>query len=124
MNAQQMPLRLDRTEFLDQHLRTRKEWDKVVRGWTVYIQDKKNDAESDSFLRRGTAYLQNDDFDRGYKGLKAACIGQQGRLCRAGRIAEGTGHGFQGPAATRDCRCASVRGAGIFVLFATIRECQ
>jgi hypothetical protein len=30
-----------------------------------------------------------------YKGLKAACIGQQGRLCRPGRIAEGTGRGFQ-----------------------------
>jgi hypothetical protein len=59
-------------ELLDQHLRTRKEWDKVVRGWTVYVQDKKDDAESDSFLRRGTAYLQHDDFDRGYKDLKAA----------------------------------------------------
>ena len=72
-DARQSPLRLDRLELLDKHLRGRKDWDALVKMWTVYIQDKRDQAEPVSFSRRGTAYLALDDFDHGYKDLKTAC---------------------------------------------------
>jgi hypothetical protein len=70
---QLLPLRLDRFELLDRHLRTRKDWEILVNVWTAYIQSKGDHAEPESFLRRGTAYLQRDDFDDGYKDLRKAC---------------------------------------------------
>ncbi len=72
-DARQLPLRLDRFELLDRHLRSRKDWEILVNVWTAYIQDKKDHAESESFLQRGTAYLQRYDFDDGYKDLRIAC---------------------------------------------------
>jgi hypothetical protein len=82
-DAGQSPLRLDRVELLDSHLRTRKDWDILVNLWTAYIQDKKDHAESESFLRRGTAYLQRDDFDDGYKDLRTACELGKKEACTA-----------------------------------------
>jgi len=72
-DARQIPLRFDRFDLLDRHLRTRKNWAVLVKVWTVYIQDKKDQTETAAFSRRGTAYLQLDDFDDGYKDLKMAC---------------------------------------------------
>jgi hypothetical protein len=72
-DARQLPLRFDRLELLDRHLRSRKDWEILVNVWTAYVQDKKDRAEPESFLRRGTAYLQRDDFDDGYKDLRIAC---------------------------------------------------
>jgi hypothetical protein len=70
--AAQLPLRLDRFELLDKHLRTRNDWQILVQAWAAYIQDSRP-ADAVAYCRRGSAYLAFNDFAHGYTDIRESC---------------------------------------------------
>ena len=91
------------------HLRTRKDWGILVDVWTVSIQDKKQHAEPKSFLCRGTAYLQLDDFDRGYMDLRNAWkLGQKESCAALAVLPKVKVTALPGSAKTSCCQCANL----------------
>jgi len=71
-DAAQIPLRLDRFELLDKHLRERKNWSILIQAWTAYIQNSEH-PEAIAYCQRGSAYLVVGDFIRGYEDTKKSC---------------------------------------------------
>jgi hypothetical protein len=71
-DAAQIPLRLDRFELLDKHLRARNEWSILIQAWTSYIQESRP-PDAIAYCRRGFAYLALSDFARGYADTKKSC---------------------------------------------------
>jgi hypothetical protein len=59
--AAQLPLRLDRFELLDKHLRARKDWPLLIQAWTAYIQEPGN-SDAVAYCRGGSAHLAAGDF--------------------------------------------------------------
>ena len=71
-DARQIPLKLERMELLDKHLRDRKAWEILAQAWSAYMEDVPH-PDAVAFFRRGTAYLELGDFKRGYPDIRISC---------------------------------------------------
>jgi hypothetical protein len=86
--ADKMDSEIDDMERLDQHLREREEWKLLSNSWTTYIEyflqpEFSQHLNPVAYLRRGTAYLELDDFTHGYGDLRTACQKKVKQACAA-----------------------------------------
>ena len=86
--ADKMDSEIDDMERLDKHLREREEWKLLTNSWTTYIEYFSQPEFSQylnpvAYLRRGTTYLELDDFTHGYGDLRTACQKKVKQACAA-----------------------------------------
>jgi hypothetical protein len=84
--AENMDSEIGDMEKLDEHLREREEWKLLTHSWTAYIDYFSQPEFSQhlnpvAYLRRGTAYLELDDFTHGYSDLRTACQKKVKQAC-------------------------------------------
>ena len=84
--ADKMDSEIDDMERLDKHLREREEWKLLTNSWTTYIEYFSQPEFSQylnpvAYLRRGTTYLELDDFTHGYGDLRTACQKKVKQAC-------------------------------------------